>query len=401
MDKEFIKELSGQFMDELTLNIMPFWAGRMVDDVHGGFYGRIDGHGVLFPDAPKGAVLNARILWSFSAAYRVTGNKSYLDMAVRAKRYLADFFHDKEYGGIYWMLNSDGTPLDDRKQSYAIGFAIYGLSELVRACNDPEALDLAIRLYRDLESHAYDSVCGGYCEAMTRNWQDIEDMRLSEKDANERKTMNTHLHILEPYTNLFRVWPDCELKKRIGELLDIFIDRIYQSDTGHLGLFFTNEWIMHGVMRSYGHDIESSWLMTEAAQVICDDARMERLLPIVRRISDVCAEESLNADGSMIYEFDPENGHRNLNIDWWPQAETVIGYFNSWQLSGNREYLERSLSAWKYIRQNIVDSKGGEWLWGRLPDGEPNLNEDKAGPWKCPYHNSRMCVEIIERLNNL
>ncbi|MCQ2109887.1 MAG: AGE family epimerase/isomerase [Bacteroidaceae bacterium] len=398
MDQRLI-ELKSQLRNELTLNILPFWMDRMTDMQRGGFHGRIDGYNNLHADAPKGAVLNARILWTFASAYRVIGDPQYLDTAMRAKRYLIEHFYDAENGGIYWMLNADGTPLDTKKQIYALGFAIYGFSELGRATGDRESIEYAIKLYEDIEAHAYDSAAGGYWEAFTREWGEIADARLSEKETNDRKTMNTHLHILEPYTNLYRVWQDPGLKKKIQELLDVFMDRIYRSDIGHLGLFFGDAWELHGDIRSYGHDIEASWLMTEAAQVIGDTERMQRLLDIVRRIADVCSSEALQPDGSMIYEYDPSTGHIEQNRDWWPQAETVIGYFNSWQLLGREEDLARCIGAWHFIQEHIIDHVGGEWYWGMLADGQTNFKDDKAGPWKCPYHNSRMCLELIERIS--
>jgi len=393
-----ITDLRSQLRNELTLNILPFWMNRMTDPDQGGFYGRIDGNGNLHPDAPKGAVLNARILWTFASAFRVIGDPQYLDVAMRAKRYIIDHFYDHENGGVFWMLNPDGTPLDTKKQIYALGFAIYGFSELGRATGDKEAIEYAVKLYNDIEAHAFDPVAGGYWEAFTKEWGEIADARLSEKETNDRKTMNTHLHILEPYTNLYRVWPNVKLKKKIQSLLDVFMEKIYRSDIGHLGLFFCNDWELHGDMRSYGHDIEASWLMLEAAMTITDKTRFKKLIPIVKRIADVCADESIQPDGSMIYEYDPSTGHVERNRDWWPQAETVIGYYNAWQWAGGREDdLVCCINAWHFIQEHIVDHVGGEWHWGMTDAGDANVKEDKAGPWKCPYHNSRMCLEIIER----
>ena len=197
--------LKNEMHSVLTDNILSYWMQKMIDNVHGGFYGRITGEEVLMPEAEKGAILNARILWTFSAAYRLLKREEYLVTATRAKRYILDNFYDKEFGGIYWSLDYKGEPLDTKKQIYAIGFAIYGLSEYHRATNDAEALEYAIKLFECIEAHSFDEVKNGYCEALTREWGEIADMRLSDKDANERKTMNTHLHILEPYTNLFRV----------------------------------------------------------------------------------------------------------------------------------------------------------------------------------------------------
>ena len=224
----------------------------MIDVQHGGFYGRINGQEVLMPEAEKGAILNARILWTFSSAYRLLHKPEYLETATRAKREIIDRFYDKEFGGIYWSISAEDRPLDTKKQIYAIGFAIYGLSEYHRATGDNEALEYAIRLFHDIEAHSFDRKKNGYFEALTREWEELDDMRLSNKDANERKTMNTHLHILEPYTNLFRVWKDDYLKHQLYNLVRLFIDRILDTDTSHLQLFFNDDWESQYHIISYG-----------------------------------------------------------------------------------------------------------------------------------------------------
>ena len=299
-------------------NILRFWIERMQDEEHGGFYGRIDNQNILHADADKGAILNARILWT--------------------------------YGGVYWSLDYKGQPKDTKKQFYAIGFAIYGLSEYARATNDQEALEQAINLYRCVEEHALDKEYNGYIEAMTRNWQPIDDMRLSEYDANYPKSQNTHLHIIEPYANLYRVWPSAGLGQSLRNIISIFTDRILNPETHHLDLFFEMDWTRGaGQLESYGHDIECSWLMHEAALV------------------------------------------------WWVQAEAVVGFFNIYQHFHDEAALEKALRCWQYTKDNLIDYQNGEWYWSRHRDGSLNTVDDKAGFWKCPYHNGRMCLEIIER----
>lgn len=256
-----IKKMKQEMEEELVSNILPFWINRMTDEVNGGFYGRITGREEVKPEAEKGAILNARILWTFSAAYRLLRRPEYLETATRAKRTLIDRFYDNEFGGVYWSLDYKGNPLDTKKQIYALGFAIYGLSEYARATGDDEALAYAIRLFETIEEHSFDPVKNGYCEALTREWGEIADMRLSAKDENERKTMNTHLHILEPYTNLFRIWKDARLEKQLRNLIGLFTERILNIKTGHLELFFNDDWVSKYRIVSYGHDIEASWLI--------------------------------------------------------------------------------------------------------------------------------------------
>ena len=381
------------FLKELEGDILPFWMDRMTDHA-GGFYGRIDGGGNLVPGAEKGAILNSRILWTFSSAYRVLGRKAYLDTAERAFREIRDRFTDKEYGGLYWSLGADGKPKDTKKQFYAIAFAIYGLSEYSRATGSREALELAKSFYRCIEEHSYDPVGEGYIEACTREWGVIEDMRLSDKDQNDSKTMNTHLHILEGYTGLYRVWKDEALGERLRGLIRIFIDRIIRSD-GHLGLFFGDDWTPHSTAVSYGHDIETSWLLDEAAEVLGDKVLAAEVKAVCAKVA-AAAMEGFTAGGGMIYEYDPATSARDADRHWWVQAETVVGCLNQYQKTGDGKWLEAAGNEWDFIRRYII-CPDGEWYWSLCADGTPNKVDDRAGFWKCPYHNGRMCLEVLER----
>ncbi|WP_349831237.1 cellobiose 2-epimerase [Bacteroides fragilis] len=386
--------LKQEMQKELTTRILPYWMERMVDQENGGFYGRITGQEELMPRADKGAILNARILWTYSAAYRLLGREEYKEMANRAKRYLIDHFYDSEFGGVYWSLNYRGEPLDTKKQIYAIGFAIYGLSEFHRATGDPEALMYAVRLFNDIEFHSFDGLKNGYCEALTREWNEIADMRLSEKDANERKTMNTHLHILEPYTNLYRVWKDARLERQLYNLIGLFTEKILDKDTSHLQLFFDDDWQSKYPVVSYGHDIEASWLLHEAARVLGDAGLIAEIEPVVKKIA-AAASEGLTSDGGMIYEKNLTTGHIDGDYHWWVQAETVVGYYNLFRYFGDRGALQHSIDCWEFIKRHLTDDVHGEWFWSLRADGSLNRDDDKAGFWKCPYHNGRMCIELL------
>lgn len=363
----------------LTENILPYWL-RLMDTENGGFYGRVMSDETLCPTADKGAILHARILWAFSAAYRVLRRPEYLTAATHAYRFLTERLLDPEYGGVYWALDYKGQPVDTKKQFYAIGFAIYGLSEYYRATATPEALDYAIRLYRDIEAHAWDATYGGYIEATTRDWQPIADMRLSDKDENTAKSQNTHLHIIEPYANLYRVWPDPQLREAILRLIDIFRERI-QQPSGHMGLFFDEAWRCTSDAYSAGHDIEASWLIDEAASVINHQSSIINSPDSLILSLASAAREGLLPNGLM-------------HGTWWEQAETVVGYLNLYQHFGDAEALAISRRCLIAIRDHYLDTEHGEWYWG-ADNSMPE--EDKAGFWKCPYHNSRMCLEIIER----
>lgn len=420
-----LEQLKKEMQDVLEQNILQFWIDKMIDRENGGFYGRIDGQEVLHPEAEKGAILNARILWTFSAAYRVLGKQEYLETATYAKDYFIDHFIDKEYGGVYWSLDYKGQPLNTRKQFYAIGFALYGLSEYARATGDREALEYALDLYDCIEEHAFDQEYNGYIEACTREWGVIEDMRLSELDANYPKSQNTHLHIIEPYTNLLRCLKElhakesCDYVPVIGSvipmgisipvetivqvesslrnLIDIFTDKILNPQTHHLDLFFENDWTRGaGHLESYGHDIECSWLLHEAALVLGDQKVLKKVEPIVQMVAKA-SEKGLRPDGSMIHEANLDTGHVDDDLHWWVQAENVVGWLNIYQYFGDEDALEKALRCWEYIKKNLIDYQSGEWYWSRHADGTLNTVDDKAGFWKCPYHNSRMCLEIIER----
>lgn len=398
-------ELREETLHALEHNILPYWINNMVDHQQGGFYGQITGDEQVMPEAEKGAVLNCRILWTYASAYRLLGKAEYLEMATRAKRYVIDHFYDKTFGGIYWSVDYTGQPLDTKKQIYALGFAIYGLSEYYRATNDAEALTYAIHLFESIEQHSFDRVKNGYYEALDREWNEMADMRLSEKDANERKTMNTHLHILEPYTNLYRVWKDERLKTQLQNLIELFVEKIYNPETGHLQLFFDEDWQSKYNMFSYGHDIEGSWLIHEAALELGDAALLAKVEPIIKHIA-VAAAEGLLPDGSMIYERTlgeltdaghPSADHTDTDRHWWVQAEAIVGYINLYQHFGDEDALNKALMCWAFTKEHLLDNVHGEWFWSVSKEGTINTENDKAGFWKCPYHNGRMCMEIKER----
>ena len=402
-EKETI--LKREVQEVLQKNILPFWL-KMQDMENGGYYGQMKGDGTIVKDANKGGILNARILWSFSAAYRVLGNPEYLQAATRAKDYFVEHFIDPIYGGTYWELDYKGNPIDTKKQFYAIGFAIYGLSEYTRATGDREALNLALSLFNVIEEHSLDQVYNGYIEACTREWGTIADMRLSELDANYPKSQNTHLHIIEPYTNLYQCMkelPEAPDEMRhvecaLRNLIDIFCDHILNPQTSHLDLFFENDWTRGaGHLESYGHDIECSWLMHEAALVLADEEVLRKVEPIVRRVAKA-SEKGLNADGSMTHEANLDTGYVDADRHWWVQAEAVVGFYNIYQYFHDEDAMEKTLACWQYIKENLIDEELGEWFWSCDPERNINRHDDHAGFWKCPYHNSRMCLELIQRI---
>ena len=380
--------------------ILSYWIRNTHDAVHGGFTGRIDENNIPDPAAPKGSVLNSRILWAFSAAWKITQNPDHLHLARVAFNCLQTLFVDKTHGGVYWSVYANGQPLDTKKQIYALAFAIYGCCAYYEISGNEEAKHTALELFRLIETYSFDKAYSGYLEAFTREWKPLDDLRLSAKDANEKKTMNTHLHVLEAYTSLYRICPGAALKERIQSLINNFTKHIIDADSGHLVLFFDEAWNAKPGTVSYGHDIEAAWLLLEAAEAIKDLFAIEVIKNISIKISS-SATLGLDRDGGLWYEYDPASGHLIKEKHWWVQAEAMVGFFNAWQLTGNQTDLDKSWRVWEYTREFIKDKKQGEWFWGRDGNGAIMPQQDKVGIWKCPYHNSRACIEIINRINNL
>lgn len=389
------------FKEELVAelnSILDYWEKYTVDKQLGGFYGSVSNDNTPDPSAPKGVVLYSRILWAFSAAYRFTGKEEHLAMATRAFDYILVHFIDHQYGGVYWSLDASGQILEGRKQIYGLAFCIYGLSEYYRASNDNAALHHARLLFEKIEEHSHDKVQGGYIEAFSRQWKPLNNMRLSEKDDNEKKTMNTHLHIIEAYTNLYSLWPDGKLRERIINLLEIFSRHIINKHTGHLNLFMDEDWRVKSTLQSYGHDIEAAWLLQECADIMGYELYADHYKKLAVQLADAAAE-GLDSDGGLWYEYEPATKELIREKHSWPQAEAIVGFFNAWQLTGDTKYLDRSIRSWEFIKAHIRDHNKGEWFWGVYEDYAV-IQKDKAGFWKCPYHNSRACLEIIKRISH-
>jgi mannobiose 2-epimerase len=396
-----MKELQ-QYKKEMEIElekILSWWMEWAPDESYGGFVGKIENDNKICFDAPKGCVLNGRILWTFSAAYNQTGNKKYLKIAERSFNYILEYFIDKEYGGVYWTVDFKGNPLDTKKQVYALAFAVYGLSEYYLASKNETAKQKAIEIYKDIVNHSYDEKHGGYIEALKRDWSETGELRLSSKDANEKKSMNTHLHLLEAFANLYKVWKNEALRKRVIELIQIFRDYIIDKETHHLILFFNEEWGTKPGLISYGHDIEAAWLIQEAAEIVEEKSLEEEIKNSSVKIAQAAAE-GLDNDGGLWYEFDVTKSCLIKEKHWWPQAEAMVGFFNAWQITGDKKFLNHSLAGWQFIKDHIKDDQLGEWYWGVNADYS-SMQKEKAGVWKCPYHNSRACMEIIKRISGL
>ena len=396
----FRREIEHEFR-----SILSFWANNTIDEQYGGFYGSVDHHNTVDILAPKGSVLNSRILWTFSAAWSFTHHQSYLKIATRAYEYIVTHFLDQEMGGVYWSVDHAGHPFDVKKQVYAQAFALYAFCEYYRATGDENVKGRAIELYTLIERFGYDKEREGYFEAFTREWQEIADLRLSAKDANEKKSMNTHLHVLEAYTNLYRIWPDDGLRKQITRLVNNFLDHIIHPITYHQVLFFDENWHAKSTIVSFGHDIEAAWLLAEAADIVSDPDLIIRVKKTSLQMA-YAAARGLDGDGGMWYEQDSATSHWVKEKHWWPQAEAMVGFFHAWQVSGDNTFLQHTLHNWEFIKQYIIDAELGEWRWGVLNEASGADRtimswEDKAGLWKCPYHNGRACLELMKRIDGM
>lgn len=388
--------ITQEIQDELH-NILNYWSENTIDEKNGGFIGGIDANEVKNPDSEKGSVMYGRILWTFSAAFPLTKNPEHLQIAERAFEEIRTKFYNPEQKGIYWSINTDGTPKDTKNQIYAIAFVIYGLSEYYKISNNKDALDLAITLYESIQKYSFDAVNKGYFEAYTKDWEEIEDMRLSEKDANEKKTMNTHLHIVEAFANLYLVWKNEALKQNIIQLLETIDEYFIDKKSGHLKLFFDEKWNEKKDVISYGHDIEAAWLLQWCAEVTNDENLIALYKDNAVKMADATFE-GLDEDGGLWYEYDPESDHLIAEKHWWPQAELWIGFLNAYQITHDEKYFDAFKKNVEFTEKYIIDKENGEWIWG-IDENYHSMNKDKAGFWKCPYHNGRACLEVLRRLS--
>ena len=392
--------MKDEIKNELLNDIIPFW-NNLRDDEFGGWYGLVDSNLKLDKKGEKGVILHSRILWFYSNAYMALKDPKLLDNAKHAYEFLTEKCYDKEYGGVYWSMNYDGTVLDDMKHSYCQAFFIYALSSYYRASGDKNALKIVYEVMDLVEKHHADNVA--YKEKLSRDWtKELANDELSENGLMADKTMNTTLHLMEAYTELYLADHNPKVLERLKFQLDVSYDKIYDKKNHKLFVFFDKDLNEIGNVHSYGHDIEATWLTDRALDVIGDEEYAKKFREMDKDIVANIAKVAYDKEsGSLLNEVD--KGIVNRQRVWWVQAESVVGFLNAYQRKyGGKEYLEIAENIWNYIKNNIVDKReGGEWIWDLNDKGELDPARNVVDPWKCPYHNGRMCLEAIRRLEEI
>jgi cellobiose epimerase len=396
-----LEKFSAEVSEHLFGHYLPFWCGPALDEKNGGWMAWLAND--LTPDRsqPKGLVVHARILWAFSAVFRVRPRPLYGGLAERAFDFVLDKFGDARHGGAFWRLDDRGRVIDDAKKTYGQAFYIYALAEFHQAFGSPAALARAQETFELIERHAHDAKFGGYLEVCNRDWSAAgADARLSEKDLPEKKSMNNHLHVLEAYANLHRVWREPRVAERLRELIEIFLTRILDARRRHLRHFFNEQWEVRSDTFTFGHDIEASWLLCEAAEELGDAKLLGRVHAVALQMAGAVFNEGFGADGGLCYAGRPGE-IVDAGRECWPQAEAMVGFLNAFELSGDRAFFAAAGQAWKYIGKNLVDREHGEWFWRINPDGRPDQKLPKVSEWKGPYHATRACLETIKRLRQM
>ncbi len=386
-----------EMLAELTEHILPYWLDKVIDLDGDKFHGFVSGDDVADPTADKGIILTTRILWTFSRAYRQVRDERYLRAADLVYRFLKSHLLDAEQGGVFWTVDAHGAMVDTTKKFYGQAFATYALTEYAEAAGQPQALEEAKRLFDLIERHGRDRAQGGYIEALGRAWTPIQDTRLSLVDLNTPKSMNTNLHILEAYARLAKADPKGPVGEALESLVEVFLRHIVLPNR-HFGLFFEMDWREVSGNLSYGHDIEGSWLLAEAAEVTGQERLVKAVVPVAVEMARVTIQEALDAEGGILNEREAD-GHVKSGKEWWMQSEAMVGFLNAYQLTGDELFLDKSLAVWEFCKRHFLRPTG-EWYTHIDDQGAPDLKGPVVGPWKCPYHAARTCLEIVERIDH-
>lgn len=391
-------EFTSQAFKEEAERILNWWSTEMIDEEEGGFLGKIDNKGNKFPHAEKGIVLNTRLLWTFSAAVR-QGFPEYRKYADRAYNYIVNHFLDVNHGGLFWMVDYKGNPVDKRKQIYAQAFGIFSMVEYFMATGNKVAFKNAQELFELVELHAHDQTKNGYLEAFSQQWEELEDMRMKEQNANNVKTMNTHMQLLNAFTNLYRCDKRAAPKTALYQLTRIIRKKFVDKNTGRLKLFFDKKWNENFQFESFGHEVEAAWFLNNAVHILGVETEILKAHSIASRLAQRVENEGMAPLGGIYNERTKEGEFHKLQ-EWWAQAEAVTGFYDAYEKTGKEKYLTASKKSWDFINKYIMDKENGDWFWSvSAESGDPTETDDKANAWKSNYHNIRMCFEMMKRLD--
>lgn len=380
--------------DEIRHHILPYWVVNSSDNVNGGFIGRMDYAGKIDFRADKAIILNTRILWTFSAAYRIYGDAQYLQLAQKAYQYLKNYFMDEADGGVFWSVKYDGKPSETTKYLYGQAFSLFAISEFALIDSESKGYDCALDLYNLIENKCYKKEYNGYQEVFNRDWSALKGVPLGDDTETSRHSLNTHLHLLEAYANLYRMQPRMDLAERLKNLIELHIEIMYDPEIRHFYNFFNRYWEIKARNYSYGHDIEAVWLLLDAARLIKDSDLILKMEKIAMEVAESLIYEGLDKNHGGIFNLGNNGKVLDSNKQWWAQAEAIVGLNYVWELDKNNCYMGAAKKIWEFIEQNFKDKIHGEWFFLVSKEGKPNQEYDKIGPWKCPYHTVRMAIEL-------
>lgn len=370
------------------------WWNRLLE-TDGNIYPEIDNANNIVKETDFCIILATRLLWFFSSYAQYSNNTVSIKHANQAQEFLLKYFYDNENGGFIWSISSDKQFKSTKKQAYAQAFAVYALIEHYKLTKNKLSLEIAFATFEIIETHFKEKEFGGYIEALSKEFKIIEDIRLSDKDLNSAKSMNTHLHILEAYTSLYIIMPSEQTELALEDCLNIFLNLIYDEDSQHLKLFFANDWTPESDNISFGHEIETAWLLYEAALALKNDDYIKYAKEITIILGDNTLKHGVSSDGAVYYESDGNLEHIDKNGEWWGQFESIMGFYFTYKFTNDEKYLNIIYKIWEYTKKEYGQNGFGEFTWYAKNSGKQN--QYLAGDWKCPYHNGRALLEIIKR----
>ena len=386
--KQQLTSMKQQLLDELG-HVLHIWEDRSWD-AQRRIWRTMGCDNRPLASGRRSGVLISRVLWACSAAKNLTGDAHYAQLAQTAYEDLCANYLDKEFGGVYNDLNADGSVLDDRKVSYNQSYAIYALSEYYRATGCEEALAKAMDIYALIEHSAWDAVRGGYHTVCDRVWRVQPDSF----------TMDTHLHLMEAYTNLHKAKADPAVARSLRQCVEALRSRFLRpSGALYQNLQLTWEPTADTSDR-FGDEGECVWMMAEAAAQLGDEAYTAQVMEAVRAMADNIVAVGYDKDHGGVYDRLNADGSMSTDKLWWEESEAATGLLYAYALFGEERFARGALGIWDFMRTYFLNADD-EWNWKTRADGSFIPITDPASPLKCPYHSARiavLCVPVLERL---